>query len=402
MPRVTLTDVASDLWVEDFSLRSGDPGTGPVVAGGPAWSVIKRTLKGGRRDGVDLVRLDNGAFSVDIVPTRGMSFRRGDYRGTRLGWTSPVADGPVHPKYVNLMNWGGLGWLEGYDEMLVRCGLENIGSPYQETVASADGSRRDVLYGLHGKLGNIPAHKVVVDFDQETGEIAVEGEVDEAKPFAGQVRLRTRISTTPGSNAIRVRDEYVNLRDSPSEIQVLYHWNFGSPILEEGARVVLPARTIVPRDERARVGLDRYDVYEGPTPGYAEQVYFFELIGDGTAADRTVALLRDRAGARGVALRFSIAAMPRFTVWKNTAGPNEGYVTGLEPSTSYPNARPFEAARGRIVTLPPGGSHVVDTTLEYLDSAEAVARVESEVDRLRAGTTPTIHPRPVEPFAPEA
>ena len=89
-----------------------------------------------------------------------------------------------------------------------------------------------------------------------------------------------------------------------------------------------------------------------------------------------------------------------FTVWKNTAGLKEGYVTGLEPSTSYPNARPFENARNRIVTLPPGGSHVVETTLELLDSAQGVAAVEAEIKALQK-IAPTIHRRPVEPFAPE-
>ncbi len=53
-----LTDSANDLWVDSFSFNAGP------------CSVTKRTLRGGRRDGVDLVRLDNGAFSVDIVPGR--------------------------------------------------------------------------------------------------------------------------------------------------------------------------------------------------------------------------------------------------------------------------------------------------------------------------------------------
>jgi hypothetical protein len=396
MPSYILTDVAADLWVDSFSLTAADLG----VAAEVPWSVTKRTLKGGRRDGVDLIRLDNGAFSLDIVPTRGMSFRQGSYKGDRIGWTSAVTDGPVNPKFVNLMNWGGLGWLEGYDEMLVRCGLENIGSPYQETVESPDGTRRDVLYGLHGKIGNIPAHKVAVHYTPETQEISIEGQVDESKPFAPQIRLATRITTKPGSNKVIVRDEYVNLRESPSEMQVLYHWNFGAPILEEGARVVAPIKTVLPRDKRAQEGLGHYDVYNAPEPGYAEQVYFFELHGEGKDG-RTIAMLRNREGTKAVALRFSLSQLPAFTVWKNTAGLKEGYVTGLEPSTSYPNARPFEKARKRVLTLPPGGSHVVETTLEVLDSAKAVAAVEAEIKSLQAKGAPTVHPRPVEPFAPE-
>ena len=141
MASYVLTDVANDLWVESFSLSSNDVGGGATP-----WSVTKRALKGGRRDGVDLVRLDNGAFSIDIVPTRGMSLRQGHYNGNRVGWTSAVTDGPVNPKFVNLQNWGGLGWLEGYDEMLVRCGLENMGSPYQETATSADGTSLSLIH----------------------------------------------------------------------------------------------------------------------------------------------------------------------------------------------------------------------------------------------------------------
>ena len=162
-----------------------------------------------------------------------------------------------------------------------------------------------------------------------------------------------------------------------------------------------PFKTVLPRDKRAQEGLGHFDTYVGPEAGYAEQVYFFELHGEGKDG-RTIAMLRNRAGTRAVVLRFSLAQLPAFTVWKNTAGLKEGYVTGLEPSTSYPNARPFEKARGRVLTLPPGGSHVVETTLEFHDSAQAIAAVEAEIERIQAKGAPTIHPRPVEPFAPGA
>ena len=58
-------------------------------------------------------------------------------------------------------------------------------------------------------------------------------------------------------------------------MQVLYHWNFGTPILEEGARVVVPIKTVLPRDKRAAEGMDHFDTYIAPQAGYAEQVYFF-------------------------------------------------------------------------------------------------------------------------------
>jgi hypothetical protein len=329
-----------------------------------------------------------------------MGIWRGHYLADRLGWDSPVRDGPVNPAFVNLLNWGGLGWLEGFDELLARCGVENNGAPYEVKTVHADGSESHTTYGLHGKIANIPASYVAVHVDEKgVGEIIIEGHVEESKLFSPQIRLATRISTAPGSNRFTVRDEFLNLKDAPGEMQILYHWNFGTPYLEEGARLVAPIKVVMPRNRRAQEGLDHFETYAAPAPGFAEQVYFCELH-DESKHGQTLAMLRDRAGEKGVVLRFSKSQLPAFTLWKNTGGRKEGYVTGLEPGTNYPNPRPFEKEHGRVVTLPPGGRYLVETTLEVLNSREAVAAVETEIQALQAQAAPIIHPQAGEPFAP--
>jgi hypothetical protein len=380
----TLTDASLGLHVDSFSIAGAGPG-------GADWSVRRSTLRGGRRDGVDLIEVDNGALAFSIVPTRGMGLWKGRCRGLRLGWDSPVSDGPVNPAFVNLLNWNGLGWLEGFDELLARCGLAHSGAPYTEN---------EMRFGLHGKIANTPAHYVAVHVDEgpESG-IAVEGRVDESALFQTQVRLISTVSTRPGSHALSVRDEFRNMSNRPQEFQILYHWNFGPPILQEGARFSAAVKTVVPRNARAVDGLGHYDVYGPPDAGFAEQVYFFELHAgpDG----RTVALLRDRAGAAGVALRYDVKQLPAFTLWKNTGGLKSGYVTGLEPGTNYPNPTPFERQRGRTVKLAPGASHLAETTLEVLPDAAAVGRVEEEIRGLQKLGAPTIHKGPLEPYAAE-
>jgi hypothetical protein len=386
MPSYTLTDLARDLWVDGLAITPDHVG----LATPHAWSVHKHRLRGGRRDNVDLVLVHNGVLSFSVLPTRGMGLWRGQFRGNHLGWDSPIADGPVHPSLVNLTAAGGLGWLDGFDELLARCGLEHNGPPYTE------GS---TTYPLHGRIANIPAHFVAVHVgERPPHEITVEGVVDEARLFGPKLRMRTRISTAPGSNRLTVRDEFANLGDVPGELQVLYHWNFGPPYLEEGASVVAPAKAVVPRDARAVEGIGHYDVYGPPQPGTTEQVYYYDLHGEG-AEGRTLAMLRTRAGDRAVVLRFARSQLPAFTVWKNTAGLKDGYVTGLEPATNYPNAKPFEKARGRVVTLAPGASYVAETTLEVLDTRESVAALEAEVRALQGQGAPTVHKTPVEPFA---
>lgn len=392
----TLTDVARDLWIESFAISNTD--LGPTSS--TPWSVTKRTLRGGRRDGVDLIQVDNGSLSFSVLPTRGMGIWKGQYRGDRLGWDSPVKDGPVNPAFVNLMNWGGLGWLEGFDELLARCGLENNGAPFEVKTVKPDGSEGHATFGLHGKIANIPASFVAVRVETEPAEsITIEGHVDEAKLFSTQVRMATAITTTPGSNRLVIRDRFLNLGDSPGEMQVLYHWNFGEPFLGEGSRLVAPLKTVVPRDARAQQGLDRYDVYDAPTPGFAEQVYFCELHGE-MRDGRTMAMLRNRAGDKAVVLRFDRSQLPAFTLWKDTGGLRSGYVTGLEPATNFPNPRPFEHARRRVVTLPPGGTYEVEIALDVLNTREAVTAVEAEVRAIQAGGGIEVHREPVEPFVP--
>jgi hypothetical protein len=398
MSTFVLTDVSSDVWQESFAIDATAMGLGE----GYPWSVKKHRLRGGRRDGVDLIVVDNGALRFTIVPTRGMGLWKGWYDGNRLGWDSPVTDGPVHPSLVNLAAAGGLGWLDGFDELLARCGLENNGAPFEVKTVKPDGSESNTTFGLHGKIANIPASYVAVHVGTEPPhEIVVEGHVDEVRLFGTQVRMVTRISTVPGSNRLVVRDELVNLKEQPVEIQILYHWNFGPPFLGPGSRFVAPAKTVTPRDARAQQGIGQHDIYGGPAPGLTEQVYYHELYADSTGDPHTLAMLRNQAGDKGIVLRFRTDQLPAFTLWKNTGGLRDGYVTGLEPGTNYPNARPFEKARNRVVTLPVDGRYVTETTLEVLATAEAVNAVEAEIKTIQSQRQPIVNSKPTGPFTSE-
>ncbi len=117
--------------------------------------------EGGLQDGVDLIRVDNGALSFYIVPTRGMGIWKGVYKGIPLGWDSPVRD-PVHPGFLDLNDRGGLGWLKGFNEWIVRCGLESNGGPCKDMIVDNNGNRSEVALTLHGKVANIPARFVEV------------------------------------------------------------------------------------------------------------------------------------------------------------------------------------------------------------------------------------------------
>ena len=114
-----------------------------------------------------------------MAPCPSPSFRRAGWasgkpriRAIRLGWDSPVADGPVNPAYVNLSGLGGLGWLDGFDELLARCGLAWSGAPFEVKSRKPDGSESNTTFGLHGKIANTPASYLAVHVaDQPPHEV---------------------------------------------------------------------------------------------------------------------------------------------------------------------------------------------------------------------------------------
>ena len=173
--RYVLTSVEQNIDPENWQITARDTGIAPDVP----WSVRRQRLHGGKQDGVDLIVVDNGRMTITLVPTRGMGILRVVMGDLRLGWDSPVRE-VVHPKYINLEARGGLGWLEGFNEWLARCGLEWAGHPGPDRFVNNVGEQAEMNLTLHGKVENIPASEVEVIVErQPRPRIRVRGRVDE-------------------------------------------------------------------------------------------------------------------------------------------------------------------------------------------------------------------------------
>jgi hypothetical protein len=391
----TLYDADDELAAPGQTLADA-ASSGLTLAGSGDWSIRSRTLRRGVSDGVEVVDLCNGPLTVSVLPTRGMGVWKAQYKDLRLGWESPVKR-PVHPQHVNPSARNGLGWLDGFNELICRCGLASNGPP-----GADDGARNGVesQLTLHGRVANLPAHSVAVQVDPAgPGTLAVTGTVDETTFFGPQLRMKSTISTRAGSNSFTVTDEITNLAAGDAELQLLYHANFGPPFLETGSVVLCPARTVVPRNARAAEGIDTFSKFLGPTPGYDEQVYFFDLIPD--AQNETLALLRTADGERGVSLHFDRDQLPCFTLWKCTQALADGYVTGLEPGTNFPNFKAFERQQNRVVSLAPGKSYTARMRLEVHESSRTVTALQERIAALQIRSGPVVHRRPTPPFCAE-
>jgi hypothetical protein len=386
--RQSLTSVAGNIHIGEWSLdaQRASPGAAAI-------SVTRRTLHGGRQEGVDLIRIDNGRMAITVSPTRGMGILSVETRDLRLGWDSPLKQ-VVHPQFVNLQSRSGLGWLEGFNEWLVRCGLEFAGAPGRDSFITNTGAESEMDLTLHGKIANIPASEVEILVDRVPPyAVHLRGRVDEVMFYGPKLELWTELIVDPQSKSFRVEDTVTNRGGVRQEFELIYHINYGAPLLEAGAQFVAPLKRVTPINAHAAKAVAEYASYCGPTPGFVEQVYCLQTLADGEG--RTMLMLRNGAGDRATSLSYAVEPLPCFTLWKNTNQREEGYVTGLEPGTSYPRNRRLERQAGRVPVLPPGGSRKFTLQFALQTSRDEVAAVADRIRQIQGQHRPQIDSEPL-------
>ena len=156
---------------------------------------------------------------------------------------------------------------------------------------------------------------------------------------------------------------------------------------------------VAPRDDVAAASIELYKEFAGPLAGYREQVYFMTLAGD--SDDRAIVMLQNAAGDLGLSLEFSVMQLRCFSLWKNTQAEEDGYVVGLEPSTSFPNLKSFERERGRLITLKSRETYEAKLTMAVHTSAESVNRMAKRIMDTQGEATMGMYRLPHKRFSPQ-
>jgi len=378
----TLIDTTSNLATANWKVSAADWGDKKGT-----WSVEMRTLHGGRQEGVQVIDVDNGTMKFTIVPTRGFEVWKASVGALRLGWDSPVKE-IIHPSYIRLNDNDGRGWVAGFGGLMVRGGLASFGNPV------LDG---DQQLTLHGHVDYIPASHVDVRYEASpVPRLVFRGVVNDFQTFGAQLQLTSEISTVIGKPEVVFDDAIANLSDAPQDMQLLYHTNFGTPLLGAGAEFVAPVKKVQPINAAsAEGGLADWNRYSGPhAPGYAAKVFNMSLYGD--ARGMTKAMLKSPDGSQGVLMSFDTHGLPYMSLWKNEVTAKGGYVTGLEPGTGFPNTRPEERAAGRVHQLKGGEVYHTHLAIAALTSRRDVGQAAAAIQAL-AASPPVIDKTPTGP-----
>ena len=333
-------------------------------------------LQDGRERDVRAFHLWTGSgLEFDVLADRGLDISSARYCGAPLSWRSPVGD--AHPAYYEPE---GSGWLRTfYGGLVVTCGLTHLGAPCEDEGESL---------GLHGRYSHIPAANVTWggQWIGDEYQLWVAGEMREWVMFGANLVLRRRIVAHAGKSEITIIDEVENEGTRASPLMILYHVNLGWPVVAEGAELLSAVSEVRPRDEIAARGYEQWPRVFAPERGFREQVFYLEQSPD-SRGYVDVALVNQRfRGGRGlgVALRYAIAELPRFILWKQLD--EKTYVVGLEPANCLVEGRARERARGTLQTIEPGEKRHFELEIRVLEGDEiALLRDELE-DRRRRGS----------------
>ena len=306
------------------------------------YSVRRVTIAEGKGKGMEVIEVCTaGGLQVDILPDTGLDIGQVRYKGVNVtfisknGCDSPAAIDPYELEFLNTFPGG----------LLYTCGLRTTGAPHR------DG---DEWQTQHGRYHGLSAEPVAVYEEEDC--IVIRGTLRETALFGYNLELKRTIRIPMMGSDITVSDQITNLAFRDEEYNVLYHCNFGYPLISENARLELPEdRKTTPRTAFAATGLDRVTCFDAPVPCQEERVFFHENM------EHRAALVNPVMGIR-VAMTWS-ETLPILAHWRSMASGD--YVCALEPTNGYIMGRKAERENGSLPVLKPFETVNTEVTFHF-------------------------------------
>jgi hypothetical protein len=381
-------DSKVELWGKRFSKQEILQRVGDISQIGGVRGI---ELRDGNEAGVAAIDFSSGSgLNFTVLPARGMDISRLEFKDIPLAWRSST--GEVGPWYHEASPTG---WSRGFfGGLLATCGLAAAGH------ASVDQGQE---FPLHGRASYIPARNVMFDGDWDGDDYIMwaQGRVRETVPLGENLCLTRKVWCKMGEKALHIRDTVENMGFEPAAHMLVYHMNFGFPLLDAGTLLVAPAHDVIPWDitwdqmlgaemsraihEASAREIERYNAFAPPQPHYVNRVYNLVMAADEND-DVTVALLnrgRPQGDGIGLYLKYSRSTLPEFTLWKVLQ--HQSYVVGLEPGNCRQGGRAAERAQGRLKMLEPAETVTYELEVGVLETEAEFDELEDRIATIRSG-----------------
>jgi hypothetical protein len=325
--------------------------------GGIETSVLDNGL--GRGSRIAWINTGTG-LRYKILLDRGMDIADAFFNQYGLAWISHTGVTPPQPFIYH-----GIDWLKTFTGgLLTTCGLTHVGGPETDEF----GER-----GLHGEIGNTPAEIIsIIQPDIASGnlEMSITGSMLQTKVFGPTVELRRTISGKIGEPVIRIHDEVINRGNTSAPHMLLYHFNLGWPLVDEGADIVWRGKWETRHKHlEYKIFNDQHNFRKCPPPlkihnGTGEEVAFIDIEADESGIS-TCGLHNEEIGI-ALAFRFKKEQLPWLINWQHW-GEGE-YVTGIEPATHPPIGQSAARQQNTLIFIEPGEKKVYDVEIEILSN----------------------------------
>jgi len=277
--------------------------------------------------------------------------------------------GLVAPQYFHSHEDGfARNWHAGF---LTTCGLTYAGIPCEDHGESLP---------LHGLIDNIPAASTFAGIEYEGGQpvMVAKGEMAQAIQGAENLLLKREIRCGAHDNTIRLHDSVTNLGLIAQPFMLIYHCNFGYPLLVDGSYAVFASKEVQGRDESAKRNIAAGCTFTKPEQEADEQVFYHSMIGD--AEGNTVAAIINPRLSMGVAIQSNLSQLKMMVQVKHMkAG---GYLATIEPANCGVEGRKIERELGRLETIHSGETRHFDLEFQVVDGAEEIHTLEERVRKL--------------------
>lgn len=246
--------------------------------------------------------------------------------------------------------------------LVTTCGLTHIGGP------EADEKEKR---GLHGRISNIPAAiESIIQPDPAAGKLdmSITGVIKQSRFFGPNIELRRTISGTIGQPMIRINDVVTNCGTVAVPHMILYHCNFGYPLVDEGTDIVWRGKCVsrgLDMDNAIFNSRCNFRKCQKPLETHragGEACGFIDVTED-KGGFCTVGLYNRRLNL-AVAIRYRKRQLPSLTNWQHWGFGD--YVTALEPGTNPPIGQIKAAEQKKLTFIGPGRSRKYQLELTVL------------------------------------
>jgi hypothetical protein len=302
------------------------------------------TYQDGPEAGVRALEFRTGAgFSFTVLAERAMDVGLAEIDGVPLSFLTGV--GYAHPAYYS---GHGSDWLQTFPGgLFVTGGLDTYGQP-----ASDEG----VEYGLHGRATSLAARGLSWDADWDGDEyvLRARGRMKQVSFHGEHLQLTRTITAKLGENRFAIHDVVENLAGRPEAHMILYHFNIGFPLLDEGSVLDVKVNRTDGLDDRAQAIAEHAREVQGPVYGYQEEVVVHDVQPDSDGWVSARMLNPGFQGGRGLALtiRYRKDELPFLWQWRNFR--ERAYVMGIEPGNADMRGRAYNREHGTLPILATG------------------------------------------------